>query len=301
MSGYFFLYIRFLFLVLPLFNHSFLCSSHSAVTYELWNTRFGDSILAFLHAKWVAYKFDIPLLYKEFKYSNQLMLHQQEQKYTEEKINNYKNKITFAKDNIPTAPVNETLYIIPYFGEPIDDHVRYKDWIYLDIDWKDKNFQSIIKTCVCPIEQLSLIQIPPNMISIAVHVRTGVGFDGPELAEVFPFKCPPLEFYLAALKKIISLFDGKPLYVFIFTDHPNPKEIGEYVKNTINCPLITWGWRGQRSSTFYDQDVLEDFFSITHFNCLIRSESHFSFCASKLTDYLIEISPKTFYIAEHLL
>lgn len=270
----------------------------SAVTYELINTRFGDNLLCYFHAKWISYKFDVPVLYKPFKYSDQLMVHFLERKYTPGIEKRYKQHIVFTKNNMPTEPCSQTLYTVPYFGEPIDDHVRYKNWIYFDIDWKDHGFRELIRKCIRPAQSLNLIHLPSGTISIALHVRTGVGFDGPTLAKVFPFKCPPLSFYVNALHSIIDLVKDQSLYVFIFTDHPNPKELVTFFKSNIVHSSITWGWRENRGDRFYDQDVLEDFFSMIRFDCLIRSESHFSFCAAKLADYMIEISPKTFYVSE---
>lgn len=280
------------------FNSNHLEAIESAVTYELINTRFGDNILCYLHAQWIAYTFNIPVLYKPFKYSDQLMLHSLGKKYVPGIEKQYKQHIVFTKNNIPTEPCSHTLYTVPYFGEPIDDHVRYKNWIYFAIDWKDPGFRELIKKSICPRQSLDLIRIPPGVISVALHVRTGIGFDGPILAEVFPFKCPPLPFYVNALQKLLALVNDKPLYIFIFTDHPHPRELATFFKKNISAAHITWGWRENRGNRFYDQDVLEDFFSMIRFDCLIRSESHFSFCAAKLADYMVEISPKTFYVSE---
>jgi hypothetical protein len=226
------------------------------------------------------------------------MVHLLEKKYTPGIEKRYKQHIIFTKNNMPTEPCAQTLYTVPYFGEPIDDHVRYKNWIHFDINWKDPNFRELIKKCICPAQPLDLIHLPSDALSIALHVRTGVGFDGPILAEVFPFKCPPLSFYVNALRSIIDLVKDTPLYVFIFTDHPHPKELAAFFKSNIAHSCITWDCREHRGDRFYDKDVLEDFFSMIRFDCLIRSESHFSFCAAKLADYMIEISPKTFYVSE---
>jgi hypothetical protein len=38
-------------------------------------------------------------------------------------------------------------------------------------------------------------------------------------------------------------------------------------------------------------NILEDFFALTQFDCLIRPDSHFSIAASKIADYKVIISP----------
>ena len=52
----------------------------AAVSYQFNGGRFGDQLVTYVHARWVAYKFNLPLLYKRFDYSDQLMvdsMHQQ--------------------------------------------------------------------------------------------------------------------------------------------------------------------------------------------------------------------------------
>ena len=43
--------------------------------------RLGDQLIAYMHAKWVSYLYDIPLLYKPFHYSNDLVLDDKEELY----------------------------------------------------------------------------------------------------------------------------------------------------------------------------------------------------------------------------
>ena len=60
----------------------FLCIhtiSRSGITYEFSGGRMGDNLITYLHAKWIAYKHGLTLLYRPFPNSDKFMLHQYEQ------------------------------------------------------------------------------------------------------------------------------------------------------------------------------------------------------------------------------
>src|ERR1700755_1748984 len=56
-------------------QHMSILAQPNAITYELPSGRFGENILVWAMAKWISLKYKIPLLYKPFKYSDQLKLH----------------------------------------------------------------------------------------------------------------------------------------------------------------------------------------------------------------------------------
>jgi len=46
----------------------------SMITYGLSGSRFGDGLISYMHAKWLSFKYDIPLLYTPFPQSDYLRL-----------------------------------------------------------------------------------------------------------------------------------------------------------------------------------------------------------------------------------
>src|SRR5438477_11202069 len=56
----------------------------SAITWKPNGGRFGDNLVSYCKAKWIAYMFNIELLYLPFPYSDELMIHENEKMYTEE-------------------------------------------------------------------------------------------------------------------------------------------------------------------------------------------------------------------------
>lgn len=280
-------------------------ANESAVTFKLSGGRFGDNLIAYLHAKWVSYKFDIPVLFQEFKYSNQLAMHYREKTISTDGVNNYnkneiekfKRVIYFQRDNMPTSSQENTLYIIPFFSESLEEYKQKGiNWPYFKVNWKDATFLKIIKELICPVKKLALLPIPKDKVSIAIHIRTGEGFDE-NLEKTHPLKSPPLQFYIDSLQKILNILKDQPLYVFIFTDDPNPQKFTKLIREQVVSEKIEWAYR---TNNFHDSNVLEDFFSLIRFDGIIRSESNFPLCASKLTDYAIEISPAYCHISKKI-
>ena len=69
--------------MLLIFSLLCLVSSVKAagVTYTFSGGRFGDNLISYLHAKWVAYRAGVPLLYKPFGYSGMLVMDEEEERF----------------------------------------------------------------------------------------------------------------------------------------------------------------------------------------------------------------------------
>src|SRR5579863_5779102 len=101
---------------------------NSAITWEPNGGRFGDNLLSYSRAKWLSYQFNIPVLYLPFKYSDQLMLHEQELMYTPEQAQQFDHIVRIP--NIKKYHLfshNNTLYISHWDADVI-------------IDWFDQPF-----------------------------------------------------------------------------------------------------------------------------------------------------------------
>lgn len=279
----------------------------AAVTYEFSGGRFGDNILAYLHAKWISFKYNIPLLYKPFKYSDKLTLHYKEIEFDKKLFKDFPIKVLTKKD-MDINPNLDVIYVVPYFSEiAFERNLPWnKHWIDLDINWCETNFCNEIKEFVKPInESLLNLCLPKDCITVAVHVRKGAGFDGPLLSEDnvkraniqyadlnAPLKFPPEYYYVEQLKKISEIFNHKKIYAHVFTDDASPLELIERFKNQLNdFPNIIFNCRKEESDKPYDSNVLEDFFALTKFDCLVGCQSSYSIAASKITDYKVKVFP----------
>lgn len=274
------------------------CSSFSmpsAVTYTFSGGRFGDNLLSYCHAKWISYKYNIPLLYKPFQYSDQLILHSNEIPYHSDLETEFQEIVTYSKDT-HVQPENGYLYVVPFFPESIFN--RYdQDYPYLfSVDWEDDAFKLILQTMICPINPVAISRPYDKSVTVAVHVRKGTGWDIPNyritpdaLTASHPLRFAPDSFYIEQLKKIVKIFPHQNIYVYLFTDHDNPAELAKKYVNAVACDRLTIDYRRTENNEFIN--VIDDFFALTIFDCIIRADSNFSFIAAKLGNYKIQISP----------
>ncbi|MFH1253872.1 MAG: hypothetical protein V1646_00380 [bacterium] len=258
-------------------------SGKSAVSHDLSGGRFGDSLICYLHAKWISYKYSIPLLYYPFEYSDQLVLSDAELLVTVGNASSLKKeKATDIEpitqelfvDTVKICPDEGILYIIPWFPESIQEYERIEDGrLYFYVNWDDEKFLEEIRKLISPKKKLDLLQIPSDKITVAVHVRRNSnGFDlalsfdenlqvkeGRQfLDDYYPFKCVDDNFYISSIKKLCELFPNRSIYIYIFTDDKDPEKIAEKYKNALSNPLITFDYRHDKHD--HTVHVLEDFF-----------------------------------------
>lgn len=298
--------------------------SKSAVTYTFSGGRFGDNLVAYLHAKYVAFKYDLDFLYKPFEYSSELELDRLETiRYTEACVKKFTKIIKIFGINTLKIDKNANyLYIIPYFPEFIQEVQNIKNVYaktYFAVDWNDKDFYRELTRLIKPQKELEKILIPSGVTSIALHVRKGGDFIGdPPLKfdsayknkiQKFkfyadtnePLKFPPDSFYIDQLKMVARTVKG-PLYVHIFTDDSNPKRIATlYEKELAQEELNNIFFSFRESGNIHCSNVLEDFFALTQFDIIIRPNSNFSMLAFKLKNKGMEIAPKKAHLVNKAL
>lgn len=258
----------------------------SAVTQEFTGGRFGDNILPYMITKYMAYKYKVPFLYKPFEFSDQLMIHENEEHlYSPEAQAKFKKVVWYSNepselDDLKNGQIQKsTLYCFALYNASA-------------MDWDDQEFKKYIRNFVKLKKSVSL-NCPKDRISVALHVRRGGNFKGDtdEIKKQMPTKFPPDNFYVNALKKVIELYKNKPLYVHIFTDDPNPKTIVD--KYTQELPVdanLQFNYRKTNNS--HDNNVLEDFSLMSQLDVLIRSDTSFGSGASIIGDHKVIIYPK---------
>lgn len=295
---------------------------NNAVTYEDNGARLGDRIICYLHAKWISYKYNMPLYFIPFPYSDQLKLFNIEQKHiTKSQINKvakeYKGKKIFGSGQT-FQPQDNCLHVIPYFPESLEEHRPRKSnhpykkpnprsfpTAYFEVNWNDPNFKLIVQKLISPKSNLQLTKPPKEHYSIALHVRKGRGFDPVLLSETprnqlrydilyhdvgAPWKVPPDEYYLKELIEILKEISHQKIYVHIFSDDPQIEALASKYKQAITDPRVSWGYR--TASNNHDNGVLEDLFSISkNFNCLIRGDSNFSIVSDIIGNHEYVASP----------
>lgn len=267
----------------------FLTRLHAAISYDVSPGRFGDQLLSYLHAKWISHHYGLPLLYKPFMHSEEFALHDLEELYSEEKEKQFDAVIEYKGDEDFSSAT--ALYLIPFFSESPEDRLYHSDWIYFPVDWKEENFRGTLRACFAPRKKQPPVTFPEEpCLKVALHVRRGGGMDQSDAYILWPLRFPPDSYYCEALRKVSALFPGTVLYVFLFTDDLKPKEIVErYRKELADLP-IRWGCREEGNGP--KVHVMEDFFAMMQFDCLIRSLSNYTLIPACIGNYHVVITPK---------
>lgn len=268
-----------------------------AVTCEMDGGRLGDNITANAHAKWISYKYAIPFLYKPFQYSDQLVLSDIEQQFTDRFRFQHQVMLVNGKFSSGAEISNQaksTLFIVPWFPESLMELEMFPNYkrSYFPVDWDDVGFKAEFIKMMCPKVPLALPNIPHDRIVVGVHVRMGGGPDSKDIYKILPTKFPPHSYYIEQIQFISNFFKDKPLYIYLFTDFPDPKEIAKQYEQALGNPNLKFLFR--EKDNHHARNVLEDLFALTQCDCLIRGESYFSFVASKLTDFQILITPASY-------
>lgn len=285
----------------------------SGVTYGFSGGRFGDNLLSFAHALWFSHTLQIPLVYKPFPYSDQLAMHDHPDFIKHEAVAfNKQHRIHTTADYLQffgmlnSDSFDGVLLEVPFYPESsyLYDNNKTRAQ-FTQANWQDPEFRELLNVYIKPNNnQFARLVLPNDRITAALHYRSGVGFDKPKSYRKFPLKFPPDSFYIDALN-YLQQAASKPLYIFVFTDHPNPEEVKEKFQLLFSASDMLFDCR--KGPSRQDLNVLEDFFSLGDFDCLIRPDSNFSVMASLLFDYDIIISPTHFrkendnVIVDHLL
>jgi hypothetical protein len=258
-----------------------------AVTYTFSGGRFGDNLLAYLHAKWLSYRYQIPLQYRSFRYSSELIMDQEESSAQCPLPVVYLDRSNYSSLQTDAS----YLYVCPYFAENPWDPVQYESFpLRFDVDWTDPAFRAIARKMIAPKQALDLMIPSTHTVNIALHFREGGGYDGLINKLGDPLKFPPVAYYRECLLEIASLFRGKSIYCYVFTDAAHPESIVMQLQSAMpsECPIV---FDYRKTGNYHAANVLEDFFSLFHFDILIRSQSNFSTVASLLHDYAIDYFP----------
>ena len=264
----------------------------AAVTYEFSGGRFGDNLLTYLHAKWLSYHYQIPLIYRPFSYSSELVLDDKEIRESLEDKSRHHIDLDHQHP-IPLA-ASSSVFVCPYFPE-IEWELKRQSYFYFKVDWKNEGFRKIVREMISPKKNLQLVFPPQDVLSVAIHLREGGGYDDEGHKLAHPLKTPPLTFYSDSLIKVLDLFPGQPIYCHIFTDALQPPVLIEKIQHMLppNAPIV---FNYRKENNRHDSNVLEDFFSLLNFDILIRAESNFSIVPSFINDYAVVCFPATYSI-----
>ncbi len=139
-------------------------AERAAIAYDFSGGRFGDNLLTYLHGLWIAYTYDIDLVYKPFEFSDQLLLHNM----SLDKNHPFKKHILCDGDVDTLLRVSNlskpTLFTVHYFPElSWGGELEKEIPIYhrkMDINSDDLGFRALMKKLI------SYTSITPTPIQI---------------------------------------------------------------------------------------------------------------------------------------
>jgi hypothetical protein len=256
------------------------CLPQHAVTFQLNGGRFGDNLLSFISALYFSYQHNIPLLYPQFDYCDDLCLD------TLEKFDPAKHRFDHIVEysesahTILNTKTNPTLVVTSFYNRPKPN-------------LKDPVFRKKVQSLISPRQKMQKITHAKNTIPVALHIRTGGGFLMDKMLQTkYPLRFLPLDFYIDQIKRLFFHYPGKNFYIHLFTDDEHPEKMVDYLEKNIQNKNITYGYRKEKNK--HNKNVLEDFFAMMQFEVLIRPISNFSKMAEYLGSHVLIITPVNF-------
>ena len=218
-------------------------SSHNkcAITYKLegWR-RLGDNITTVAKTEYFAQNCRLKFIYKPFPYSDQFKLHQTETQLTKEIEQRFSkivkvNKIADIEEGLKTG---EAILFEAHF-------LSETPWLYA-YSRQNANFENRIKDMFTPLIHIDPLPKPEGVVTVALHVRKGGGFDMPlasqqeydlndhiegiyikknappnSCTDIWPIKWPAGHKYIEAVKKFAEKKNHCSDYVWPIKFPPN--------------------------------------------------------------------------------
>lgn len=174
MKYFFALLTTFTCLTLSNSHHSYSLKNKHAISYKLesWR-RLGDTIISFCKAQYFADLYNLKLLYKPFPYSDQFSLDQSSTRFIEAQ------EKQFEKTIIVNTSKDIEEHLKSDYSVLFESHfLSETPWLYT-YSRQNIDFEKKIKELFTPINKVDSLPKPPGVVTVALHVRKGGGFDHP--------------------------------------------------------------------------------------------------------------------------
>jgi hypothetical protein len=259
----------------------------SAITYRLNSTgRFGEHLTVYCKARWLSYKYGIPLLYTPFEYSDELVLSTTDELHDGTKPARF---ISVAAVNderkVRIKPDSGLLYLVSWDTQ-LDGYRSL-------LDITDATFIAELRELIALTDTKKRVvkrSTAPDTVIIGLHVRKGGGFDSDDLMRRQPLRFPADSYYLEQVQRIVRIFPQKKRYeIRLFTDDPHPELLVKKYTRALKNPAITFSYRA--AGNRHNQHVTDDFFALLECDCLVRSASCFSEMAQLIGEHTVACYP----------
>ena len=267
--------------------------ANTAITYQQSSGRLGDQLIYYSIARGIAFKHDIEFYAKPFALWDHLLLSQKDKQFNEKNFKGFEHiYIRNEKEFLDYYSSSKNqLFII--------DHTHWET-SSPDSEWYGVNssseFRNFIKSLIKPAYTIPILKLPSNSLNVALHYRTGEGYDDPKFIAMQQNeqstnpKFRPLGYYLQQIKTLQQIFPNQAIFIYIFTDASNPEKILNIFKSKFINQNIEFSTRKEPIS--WKKNTLIDLFHMAQFDCLIRPRSSFSFIAQLIGMHQVVLHPK---------
>lgn len=281
--------------------------------------RFGNQVLSYFKAQWLSHISGATYFHRPFDKDYLFNLSD-----IHPKLNNPEDYEIVAVSSLDLKALDNNSSNVVYIPTMFSRAPGYPNYnIHLwDEMRKDEKFLCKMRYLLSPkSEELKIIYPPAGYKSVAIHVRKGGGYDDPLWSIQYfdedrlfeeskrnydysglhchyqdalkPKKSPPEQYYVDQINRIIDLYPNDSIYVHLFTDHPEPSDIVERMKQHLSKPeKVAFGYRTKEN--FHNKNVIEDFVSMKNFDIFIRTCSSFSVFPHILGKFELVIYPHTY-------
>jgi hypothetical protein len=200
-----------------------------AITYLPGGGRLGDKIVTYLKAKYLAQKYNVPLIFFPLNYTHQFAmstLEPKKQKFDEVSADRViqiysdtdlafllKKKFPGAKKILFLCGYNTSLQAGKDFGEGLEIINLYTV--------QNKQFGDNVKRMLTPTRTVTIPELPKDRITVAVHIRKGGGYDAPLKAQQYFNVGLPVTYSIIDVRKdTIANFPTFNMATTPYTDFP---------------------------------------------------------------------------------
>lgn len=310
--------LPFIALLLSLICHQNICTK-SRLTFRYNHGRQGDVLLDYTKNFWIAYKNDLELyLLPEIPlaYIQQFHLYDEIPRLTGKRM---PKMIPISQDSQIDSHHDNVFYVSQLYItiDGISDFNMWHQYMF-KCSIEDATFGSAIRRHLTPKETFDC-SFPENIKTVAMHVRKGGGFDFPLASLQYrpthntykqntpidpklfvdcsePFKFPPEQYYVDQLIFLYHLLQDQSLYVYIFTDDPNPAQIANNIRQKIEEQhIFNIQFDYRKETNRHTLNIVKDIYLMSRFDYFIKSCSHFPWVSQMIGNHKVIISPDAYY------
>ncbi len=259
--------------IILLFLFPLTLFAQSAIVTKANKGRLGDQFTTVAHALYFSHIHDLPLYIEPFHHSDLFFLSQLYPS-SHELPDTFDSVVKTENHSDINREETNTLYQVPYI---LDNYMlSEKGHPFMTPDYTDPEYQNLLREALKPIKEIQKVTPPEGRVSVAIHLRTGEGYDPGRVREAFSYKFTSKKSCLKMLNWLKKNYlSGEKLYVHIFSDVKDPKRVLTWFQRR-GPKNVEWGITEDNKTL---ESLLSDFYSMASFDYLIRPTSNFSIMA----------------------